>query len=295
MTDPTSADGSSFDGRRSFVFRSLPTGVTLHYAVQGDPHGPALVFVHGYADSWYVFAPLLDRLPDNYRIYALSLRGHGESDKPAESDTESYSVEAYASDVKAFVETVVRPTDAPTVTLVGHSLGSFVARKAVLVGTKVDRLVLIGSAPHSVGNPGALALREAVDDLQDPVSVAFVKSLQSTSPLLDPDVMDTVARESAKVPVHVWRAELDAILRDDHSAELARLDVPTLLIWGEEDMLFGRETQEELVRLLPRAELRSFPGLGHAPWLEHPPTIARAITDFLCSPQNVPAPQRRTR
>lgn len=274
MTDPLSAD------ERSFGFQPLPTGVTLHYAVQGDPHGDALVFVHGYADSWYVFAPLLDELPDNYRAYALSLRGHGESDKP----TEGYRVESYAEDVRAFIDTVVRPTDAPTVTLIGHSLGSFVVRKAVLMGENVDRLVLIGSAPHALGNPGALALREAVDDLQDPVSVAFVKGLQATSPLLEPDIMDGVARESAKVPAHVWRAELDAILRDDHSAELAKLAAPTLLVWGGEDVLFGREAQEELVRLLPNAKLRSFPGLGHAPWLEHPPTIARAIADFLAGP-----------
>src|SRR3954454_2711051 len=55
----------------------LHNGITLNYVVQGDPHGPVIVLLHGAGDSWHSYERVLPLLPASYRVYAVTLRGHG--------------------------------------------------------------------------------------------------------------------------------------------------------------------------------------------------------------------------
>ena len=122
-----------------FATISLSTGVRLHYAEQGDPNGGTIVFLHGYTDSWYSFSRLLPLLePARYHVYAISQRGHGDSDRP----DGGYTIDDFAADVAAFLDAV----SATRVNLVGHSMGSMVARRvAETYPERVAQLVIIGS------------------------------------------------------------------------------------------------------------------------------------------------------
>jgi pimeloyl-ACP methyl ester carboxylesterase len=55
----------------------LATGVRLHYAQRGDPTGEAIVFLHGYSDSWFSFSRVLPLLSPEYHAFALTQRGQG--------------------------------------------------------------------------------------------------------------------------------------------------------------------------------------------------------------------------
>ena len=117
----------------------LSTGVRLRYREQGDPAGRPVILIHGITDSWFSFSRVLPGISKAHRVYALDLRGHGDSDRPAEG----YSPRDMAGDVVAFMDALgIRRA-----TLVGHSMGSFVAQQAALaVPERVAGLVLIGSA-----------------------------------------------------------------------------------------------------------------------------------------------------
>src|SRR3712207_2944078 len=65
-----------------FATTRLTTDVTLHYAEQGDQAGEAIIFLHGYSDSWFSFSRVLPLLSPAYHTFALTQRGHGDSDKP---------------------------------------------------------------------------------------------------------------------------------------------------------------------------------------------------------------------
>ena len=65
-----------------FATTRLSTGPRLHYAERGDPTGEALVFLHGYVDSWFAFSRLLPLLPPEYHAFAFDQRGHGDSEQP---------------------------------------------------------------------------------------------------------------------------------------------------------------------------------------------------------------------
>src|SRR5687767_10429305 len=61
----------------------LPGRVRLAYVEHGEPSGVPMLMLHGITDSWRSFEPVLPRLPASIHTFALSLRGHGDSDRPA--------------------------------------------------------------------------------------------------------------------------------------------------------------------------------------------------------------------
>src|SRR5688500_10536644 len=144
----------------------LSTGVRLHYAEQGNPRGHAVILLHGYSDSWFSYSRVLPLIDPKYHVYALDLRGHGDSDRPAAG----YAMRDLAADVLAFMD----DQRLARVTVIGHSMGSFVAQQlAMAAPERIARLVLIGSGttPRHIG--GIAELESAVRTLRDPVPVEF--------------------------------------------------------------------------------------------------------------------------
>ncbi len=148
---------------------TLKTGVRLHYAQQGDPSGPVVIMLHGVTDSWFSFSRVLPLLDKRFQIYVLDQRGHGDSDRPERG----YGMPIFASDVLAFMDA----KQIPRATIVGHSMGSFVAQHvAARAPERVTKLVLIGSAT-TMTNDGVRELQKEVSALRDPVSEKFARSL----------------------------------------------------------------------------------------------------------------------
>lgn len=112
----------------------LATGPRLHYAEQGDPHGKAIVFLHGWPDSWFSFSRVLPLVPRHHRVCAIDQRGFGDSDRPESG----YAIPDLAADVVAFLDAL----GIERATLVGHSFGSFVARCATIAQPdRINRLI----------------------------------------------------------------------------------------------------------------------------------------------------------
>lgn len=255
----------------------LATGVRLRHREQGDPHGDVIVFVHGWPDSWYSFSRVLSLLPQRHHAYAVDLRGFGGSERPPGG----YAIDDLAADVVALLDAV----GARRATLVGHSMGTFVVRRAArLAPERVDRLVLIGSA-HTTVNPVMQEVQAQVIDLPDPVPVAFAEEFQAGTVhgRLPQAFFDGIVAESAALPARIWRATFDGILAFDDTAELGRITTPTLVLWGEHDALFDREQQQRLVSALPDARLLVYPDTGHCPNWEQPHRVVADLDAFVSS------------
>jgi non-heme chloroperoxidase len=150
----------------------LSTGPRLHYAEQGAPTGEAIVMLHGYSDSWFSFSRVLPLLSPEYRAFALTQRGHGDSDKPQCC----YTPEDFAADVDAFMDAL----GLQEATVVGASTGAlFAQRVALSYPHRVGRLVLVGAqTPANEANEAVMGLREEVRALEDPVPPEFVRAFQ---------------------------------------------------------------------------------------------------------------------
>ena len=256
-----------------------PSAVTLAYAEQGDPAASALLLLHGYSDSWRAYGPLLGRLARVHRTIAVSLRGHADSPRPETG----YGIGDFASDLLALMDRC----GLPNATVVGHSMGSMVAARLALDHPdRVEALVLIGALATLKGNAAAEGeLRDAVEDLTDPVPADFVRAFQESTLArpVAPAFLETVIAESLKMPARVWRAALRSMLEQDLSPELHRIGVPALILWGDHDGLCDRASQTALARAIPDARLSVLAGAGHAPHWEDPAGVAAEIACFVAS------------
>jgi pimeloyl-ACP methyl ester carboxylesterase len=254
---------------------TLGTGVDLHYVEKGRGKGHVVIFLHGYTDSWRSFERDLPLVSDKFHLYALDQRGHGESSKPACC----YAQPDFAADVVAFMDALkIRKA-----TIVGHSMGSFIAQTVALNRPdRVERLVLIGSAPTSAGNEVVLGLNEAVRALADPIDPLFVREFQAGtfySPI-PPEFLDTAVAESLKVPASVWKQALEGLLAEDHSARLSQIQVPTLILFGDHDGIFTLEDQQTLDARIPDSTFVLYAGTGHGLHVEFPQRFVGDLEAF---------------
>jgi non-heme chloroperoxidase len=260
--------------RLRFAKVQLATGVKLHYAEQGDPAAHPIILLHGYTDSWFSFSRVMSELAKTYRVYALDQRGHGDSDQPEDG----YALTDYVADVIAFMDAM----GLRRVSLVGHSMGSLVARRVALAAPeRVVSLVLVASA-NDVRNNEVLELQRAVEMLNDPVPVEFVREFQESTiyhPVPD-DFMDEVVRTSLKLPARVWRGAMAGMLADDPRS-LAHVLNRTLILWGDRDTIFSRAEQDALADTFADAVLKVYPETGHALHWERPEQFVQDIENFI--------------
>lgn len=255
----------------------LATGVSLRYAERGDAAGEAVVFLHGYTDSWFSFSRVLPLLSPRYHALALTQRGHGDSDKPQCC----YTLDDFAADVDAFMDAV----GIEEATLVGMSGGSFIAQRVALDHPRrVCRLVLISSAVTLQDNEAIMGLGKEMLALEDPISPAFVRQWQEVNVHhpVPGEFFATVVSESLKLPARVWRDYWKGVvLAPDHAGRLGEIKVPTLILWGDRDVVFSREDQERLAARIPDATSKVYPETGHSVHWERPEEVVRDLEAFM--------------
>ncbi|MDQ1040912.1 pimeloyl-ACP methyl ester carboxylesterase [Streptomyces sp. V3I8] len=253
----------------------LRSGLVLPYAQAGGPQGVPVVFVHGLADSWWTFEPLLRRLPAALHGYAPTQRGHGDAERPPHG----YGPEDFAGDLVEFLDAAgIRRT-----VLAGVSSGGVAAR--LVAGSHPDRvagLVLAGVPATLADKPGARALAKRVRRLGDPVPRAFVEELLSglTARPLGRGLLATLADENLKVPARVWRETVRGLLETDLAATLRGILVPTLVLWGDADALLPRADQQRILDAVPGARLLVYGGAGHVLHQEAPERFVQDVAAF---------------
>jgi pimeloyl-ACP methyl ester carboxylesterase len=253
----------------------LATGPQLHYAERGDEDGEPLLFLHGWPDSWFSFSRVVSLLPGRLRAVIPDQRGFGDSERPASG----YSIEDFAADAVAFLDAL----SIERATVVGHSFGSFVARRVVLAHPeRVARTILIGTGV-SATTPAIREAQQAIVHLDDPVPEDFARAFQSSTAYvpLPGAFFEQIIAESTKLPARLWRQTLDSVMAYSDIGRLGEMATPTLLLWGEHDALFPRADQERLVAEIRGARLETYLETGHCPNWERPERVAADVEAFL--------------
>lgn len=253
----------------------LSTGIRMHFAEQGESRGEPIILLHGYSDSWFSYSRVMTPLAREARVYALDMRGHGKTDKPASG----YAMRDLAADVLAFMDAkgIVRAT------IVGHSMGGFVAQQVALAAPKrVSHLVLVATTRRPIDISGFAELERAVATLPDPVPDAFVREFQISTvhtPVGDAFI-DRAVAESLRLPARVWR-ELAAGMRSTPRAvALGRSGIPTLVLRGEKDTYVSAAENDSLIAMVRATLFKIYPNTGHAVHWEQPATVARDVLAF---------------
>jgi non-heme chloroperoxidase len=258
-------------------------GVRIAVRAVGDPQGLPIVFVHGWASSNKVWdAQLADlELAARHRLIAVDLRGHGASDVPLSGYDRPAT---WADDIAAVLAYAGRPA-----VLVGWSYGGLVItdylRERGTAG--IAGLVLVGALTEmgkdhpggAVGRAWDGIMRSVLSDAPDEAVPALTTLAirMTAAPRSGPETQRHIG-EMLSVPPSVRKA---LFRRDIGSADvLADVDVPTLVLHGEEDSVVAPSSAEYSAGKIPGAVLRWFSSVGHLPFTERREEFNTALLDF---------------
>jgi pimeloyl-ACP methyl ester carboxylesterase len=255
----------------------LPNSLRLPYVEQGDPAGIPLLLLHGVTDSWHSFERVLPHLPASIHAVALTQRGHGDADRPAAG----YRTRDFAPDAAAFASVIGL---GPAV-VVGHSMGSTNALRLALDHPERIRGLVLAATFATYRHNRAVEefWQSSVSALTDPVDPGFVREFQEST-LAQPvpaAFLDTVVRESLKVPARVWRETFEGFLEDDVAGALGKIDAPVLVVWGARDALCSRGDQDALLAAIPGSRLIVYERAGHGLHWEEPERFAADLVAFV--------------
>ena len=257
-------------------FISLSTGVKLEYVETGKKSGTPIILLHGITDSWHSFEKVLPLLPSNIHAFALSQRGHGDSERPPSG----YHPIDFAADVAAFVE----QKKLGRVVVVGHSMGSVVAQQFALdYPHLLKAVVLIGADASFKDNEWTPGFYNEVLSMNDKVSREYMEAFQKATLAneVDAQYFKTVVDEGLKVPAPVFAAALGGLLDVDYTELLRTITVPTAVFWGEEDAFCLASDQERLVANIRNVKKFSYASTGHALHWEKPRRFVTDLSNFV--------------
>ena len=259
-----------------FADIKLSTGVRLHYAEQGPAQGTPMILLHGYSDSWFSYSLVLSALSRETRVYALDLRGHGNSERPASG----YAMSQLAADVIAFMDAkgIARAT------VIGHSMGGLVAQQVALTAPRrVSALVLMGTGTTPRNFNGLDEFEKVVKGLADPVPDAFAREFQlSTIQLpVSQAFVDRAVAESLKLPARVWRELMVGLMTYEPAVALGRAGIPTLVLHGLKDPWVPAAEADSLAALVGTKRIVKYADAGHAMHWERPAAVSRDVLAFL--------------
>lgn len=251
-------------------------GTTLLVEEAGNREAPALVFLHGIAQSRASFRSVLDGpLARDHHLVAFDLRGHGDSDKPGTAD-------AYAGGARLGEDlaAVLAGLDHPTIiawsyggVVVGEYLrlhGDVGLGAVVFVGAAVK----LGKAAKGLLGPTMLENgRGLVSD--DPATYLATSRTFLEGCLTTPHDVAPLVAEMQRVPTVARRALLTRT--EDFAPELAASKVPFTTIHGAKDTVILPAMSEAIAAARPATRATVLANAGHAPWIDDPPAFESAL------------------
>jgi pimeloyl-ACP methyl ester carboxylesterase len=281
---------SSAEGR----FIEIGAGRRIHIIEAGM--GPPLVYLHGGGAAAHTAMPLLEYL-EGVRMIVPDRPGYGLS------DSVDFGHKGYRDMAVDVTDQILEALGLDQVSLAGSSGGGVWAIwYALAYPGRVRRLVLLGSAPLLPGTYAQVPIRMMATPIIGDI-IARIPSNESTvvgmmgmmgeeeTIVNYPEMIAAlVAGNHDPVASKATRTEFSAFLNllgfrasmKIRPADLAKLRMPTLVIWGEHDPLGGADVARAVCEEIPNSVLELLPA-GHVPFLGYPEKAAKLMSDFVLS------------
>lgn len=258
---------------------ALCDGVEIAYDDVGS--GKPVLFIHGFPHKRTLWAPQLGALVDRARCIAPDLRGFGESSRSG-----PYSIDQYADDVAMLLRTL----GVERAVVTGLSMGGYIAFALWRRHRPLVRALVLADTRAGADSEETLAKRHALVEVARTRGSGAVADAQITGMIgkttreKRPRLIDEVHRMLESAPVDGIVGALEAMMaRPDSTATLATIDVPTLVVVGNEDVLTPVSEAELLHAAIRGSRLEVIDGAGHVSNLERPAAFNHVLSEFLAA------------
>jgi len=263
-------------------------GMRVHYQEAGESTNPAVLLVHGFASSTFVWSKVfLELAKSGLRVIAIDLLGFGYSEKPKNGE---YTITGQAK----LIDKLLTLLEIDRATIVGSSYGGAVAATCALdYPERVKKLILVGTVNNN--RPLDFALMRVfgsriVGDVVSPLLLSSRRLLrQRMKRVYDRHawVLDERRVDARHLPLRAARTQR-ALIRTVRSWDAERIGrdahlirQPTLLLWGENDVEIPLSDGERLHSEIANSRLVVFLNCGHLPHEEYPAAFTSLVRDFV--------------
>lgn len=239
-----------------------------HYETHG--RGKTILLLHGWGDSAAGLASLQKALAKKYQVIALDLPGFGGTQAP----TEAWGLDNYAYFVNHFLAKIEAKK---LKAIIGHSNGGAIAIRGMACGwLGADNLVLLASAGIRGEYRGKAKALRLIAKTGKALTAPLPESVKQR---LRKKVYATVGSDML-VAEHLQET-FKKIITDDVRGDAARLALPTLLIYGDQDEATPVRHAKLLHDAIKTSKLEILPGVGHFVHLDAQDRVVKLIEGFL--------------
>lgn len=239
---------------------------------KGEGEATSIVFLHGVGSDKSVWGPQLEHFGRERRAVALDYPGYGESD---------FREDATRDDFAAAILAAMDARGIERAHVCGLSLGGVIA--IAMHAAAPQRCASLILADSFAIHPDGQAIYDrsiaASHDMRGLATARVGALLASDSAGLRSEVIDTMAR----IDPAAYRLGAEAVWLADQRERASAIRVPTLVIVGDQDAITPPALSEELVALVPGAQLSVIAGASHIANLDKPAEFNRAIDGFLAT------------
>lgn len=267
------------------IVKAPEAAILLHVETYGS--GKPVVLLHGFGASSYSFSRIIPALSKHYKVYAVDLKGFGDSPRP---DDHRYSV----YDQAVLVERFLKTHHLDHVIVIGHSYGGGVALSLALMDpARIDKMVLIDAAAYAqqlpklirwlqipVVGPLAFYLLPASYEVEDSYRYAFYDDRKIPKDIVKV-YTENLRKPGAK---RVYLEASHVLIPEDIdcvSRYYRQIRIPTLILWGANDIVIRPSRAYRLHRDLRNSRLVIIPRCGHIPQEECPEAVVKALEKFM--------------
>ncbi len=242
-----------------------------------------ILFIHGLGSSAERWLDIPDAISMYYHTIAVDLIGFGGSDKPKDVN---YTIEQFSEFILEFIEKIGLSGDDRKITLVGHSLGGYIAVDfAIRNKGLIEKLVLLDSSGFLKGPTPLLVqyLNAAKYPSYDSVRNVFEQMVAQPWKVLPVIINIFITRINSPGAKYPFESAYQNSTTTQ--IDLSRLksieDIPTLIIWGKSDNLIPIEYSEPFKQVFKNYRVEMIEDAGHAPFVEKPAIICEILHSFL--------------
>ncbi len=263
----------------------LPQQEILHAEVYGE--GPPVVLLHGFGESGYSFSRIIPKLSKHFRLYVIDLKGFGVAKRVTDRHYSVY-------DQAVLLERFLRERRLKDVIVVGHSYGGGVALALALIDpARIRKMVLIDAAAYRQQLPKLLRwlqipiigplgfyLLPARLEVMESYRYAFYDDRKIPEDIVR-RYTGNLQKPGAKSLYLTVSHQLVPQDIDCVSKYYRTISVPTLIIWGANDIVIRKNKAYRLYRDLQHAQLVIIPRCGHIPHEECPEKVVKILEKFM--------------